>query len=417
MSLTARVLVGLVAGLLAGLAIASSASVLVQRIPAFVEPIGTLWINAIRMTVVPLVVSSLIVGVARAPDASTLGRIGGRALLLFVSILLAASLLAVIVGAPLMERLIDPAAATALRAGSLGTVPVAPPGFAQWLVELVPSNPVKAAADGAMLPLIIFSIAFGLALLRLPLERRERVVGLFDGVMAAMLMLVRWVLALAPIGVFALSLALATKLGLRAAGAIAAYVVIVSLTSALFAMLVLYPAAVLLGRVGLARFARGIGAAQAVAFSSRSSMAALPAMIEGASSRLGLPVAITTFFLPLAASVFRAGAGVGLTIGVLFTARLYGVSLGAAQLATVILTVVLTSFSIPGIPGGSIIAMVPVMQAAGIPIEGVGILLGIDTIPDMFRTTVNVTGSMTAAVIVGRSGGVERVDSGEPLRT
>ncbi len=417
MSLTARVLVALVAGLLAGLAIASGGFAFAQRIPALVEPIGTLWINAIRMTVVPLVLSSLVVGVARAPDASTLGRIGGRSLIVFLAVLLTASLFAVLVGMPLMEHFVDPAAATALRAGQAATAAPPAPGFTRWLIDLVPSNPIQAAADGTMLPLIVFAILFGLALLRLPVERRERVVGLFDGVMAAMLLLVRWVLALAPVGVFALSLALATRLGLRAAGVIAAYIVVVSLSLTVFAVLVLYPAATQIGRIGLVRFARAIGAAQAVAFSARSSLAALPAMIESASTNLGLPPAITTSFLPLAASLFRAGSGVGITIGVLFTARLYGVTLSVPQLATVIVTVVLTSFSVPGIPGGSIIAMVPVMQAAGIPVEGVGILLGIDTIPDMFRTTVNVTGTMTAAVIVAGRAGIQSPDTGEPPRT
>ncbi|MGI8496627.1 MAG: dicarboxylate/amino acid:cation symporter [Gemmatimonadaceae bacterium] len=417
MSLTARVLVALVAGLLAGLAIASGGFAFAQRIPALVEPIGTLWINAIRMTVVPLVFSSLVVGVARAPDASTLGRIGGRSLIVFLAVLLTASLFAVLVGMPLMEHFVDPAAATALRAGQSATAAPPAPSFTRWLIDLVPSNPIQAAADGTMLPLIVFAILFGLALLRLPVERRERVVGLFDGVMAAMLLLVRWVLALAPVGVFALSLALATRLGLRAAGVIAAYIVVVSLSLTVFALLVLYPAATHIGRIGLVRFARAIGAAQAVAFSARSSLAALPAMIESASTGLGLPPAITTSFLPLAASLFRAGSGVGITIGVLFTARLYGVTLSLPQLATVIVTVVLTSFSVPGIPGGSIIAMVPVMQAAGIPVEGVGILLGIDTIPDMFRTTVNVTGTMAAAVIVAGRAGLQSPDTGEPPRT
>jgi len=124
-------------------------------------------------------------------------------------------------------------------------------------------------------------------------------------------------------------------------------------------------------------------------------------MMESSSKGLGLPLAVTNFLIPLAASVFRAGAGVGVTIGVLFLARLYAVPLSFAQLATVVVTVVLTSFSVPGIPGGSILVMLPVLIAAGIPEAGIGLLLGIDTIPDMFRTATNVTGHMTAAAIIG----------------
>jgi Na+/H+-dicarboxylate symporter len=139
-----------------------------------------------------------------------------------------------------------------------------------------------------------------------------------------------------------------------------------------------------------------------VAVSARSSLAALPAMIEGSRRHLVLPPAVTTFFLPLAASIFRAGTGVGATIGVLFLARLYDVPLSAPQLATIVAIVVLISFSVPGIPGGTIIVMIPVLQAAGIPISGIGLLLGIDTIPDMVRTATNVTGHMAAATIVGK---------------
>jgi Na+/H+-dicarboxylate symporter len=192
-------------------------------------------------------------------------------------------------------------------------------------------------------------------------------------------------------------------MGLAAAGALIGFVILVSALSVAFMLLVLYPAASAIGHVPLGTFARAIAPSQAVAFSSRSSLAALPAMIEAAETRLGFPAEISRFLLPLSASTFRAGSGVGLTVSVLFVARLYGVDLSVAQMATVIATVLLTSFSVPGIPNGSIIAMVPILVAAGIPVEGIGILLSIDTIPDMFRTTTNVTGHMTAAAILSRS--------------
>src|SRR5690606_25951550 len=161
----------------------------------------------------------------------------------------------------------------------------------------------------------------------------------------------------------------------------------------------------ILGRVPLAEFARACLPAQAVAFSSRSSLAALPAMIEQGRDRLRLPREITGFLLPLAASTFRCGAGLGVTAGALVIARRYGVELGGTQLLTIGVTVILTSFSIPGVPAGSVIVMVPVLLAAGLPAEGIGVLLAIDTIPDMFRTTANVTGDMTVAVIMRGSGG------------
>jgi len=406
-SLTARVLIGLAAGLLAGIAISTWPSEPALTFTAFVKPIGTLWINAIRMTVVPLVVSSLIVGISSAPDPSSIGRIGRRALVIFFIVVTAAAIFAVIVGVPMLSLLpIDADTAASLRATASASASATEgitklPTWSQWLVDLVPINPVRAAADGAMLPLIVFTIAFAVALIRVAPERRKPAVGFFTAVFDATLVLVRWILALAPIGVFALALPLAATMGLAAAGALAYYIILVSLAAMLFSVLVLYPSAVLLGRVSLGRFARACVPAQAVALSSRSSLAALPAMMESSSKGLGLPLAVTNFLIPLAASVFRAGAGVGVTIGVLFLARLYAVPLSFAQLATVVVTVVLTSFSVPGIPGGSILVMLPVLIAAGIPEAGIGLLLGIDTIPDMFRTATNVTGHMTAAAIIG----------------
>jgi proton glutamate symport protein len=407
MSLTVRVLLGLVAGLAVGFAV--NASPPLRGIVPWIEPLGSIFINAIRMTVVPLVVASLVVGVAGASDARAIGRVGWRALVLFVALVLAGAVFGAIVAEPILTRMIDPGTAGAIAGGASELAGSAQEGaqrlptFAQWLIDLVPSNPIRAAADGAMLPLIVFSLLFGVALLRLDADRRRPIIGFFEGVADAMLVLVRWVLVLAPIGVFALAVPLAARMGLAAAGALAGFVILVSAMSVAFMALVLYPAASAIGRVPLGTFARAIAPSQAVAFSSRSSLAALPAMIEAAETRLGFPLEISRFLLPLSASTFRAGSGVGLTVSVLFVARLYGVDLSVAQIATVIATVLLTSFSVPGIPNGSIIAMVPILVAAGIPVEGIGILLSIDTIPDMFRTTTNVTGHMTAAAILSRS--------------
>jgi Na+/H+-dicarboxylate symporter len=407
MSLTVRVLLGLVAGLVVGFAVNASPDL--QGIVPWIEPLGSIFINAIRMTVVPLVVASLVVGVAGATDARAIGRVGWRALVLFVALVLTGAVFGAIVAQPILARMIDPGTAGSITGGASDLAGAAQEGaqrlptFAQWVIDLVPSNPIRAAADGAMLPLIVFSLLFGVALLRLDADRRRPIIGFFEGVAEAMLVLVRWVLVLAPIGVFALAVPLAARMGLAAAGALAGFIILVSAMSVAFMALVLYPAASALGRVPLGTFARAIAPSQAVAFSSRSSLAALPAMIEAAETRLGFPPEISRFLLPLSASTFRAGSGVGLTVSVLFVARLYGVDLSVAQIATVIATVVLTSFSVPGIPNGSIIAMVPILVAAGIPVEGIGILLSIDTIPDMFRTTTNVTGHMTAAAILSRS--------------
>jgi Na+/H+-dicarboxylate symporter len=223
-----------------------------------------------------------------------------------------------------------------------------------------------------------------------------------------MLVVVRWLMVVAPIGVFALTLPLVARMGLSAVGALATYVVLVSAAVVVFVLVVVYPAAVFIGGVSFRDFARAAAPAQVVAISARSSLAALPALIDSARTKLHLPPEISGFFLPLASAMFRVGATLGLTTGAVFIGRLYGVSISPAQLATIVLTAVVTSFSIPGIPGGSIIAMAPVLASAGLPIEGIGILLGVDTIPDMFRTAANVTGQLAAATIVARGAPAEQ---------
>jgi Na+/H+-dicarboxylate symporter len=423
MSLTTRVLVALVAGLAIGLLVSVSDVPALASAARLIEPIGTLFINAIRMTVIPLVVGSLVAGIAAAPNPSSLGRLGARALLFFLVTLFAGAIFAALVAPPFMAQFaIDPVAQETLKAAATGTAEATAesvrriPGFAQWLIDLVPANPVRAAADGAMLPLIIFTLAFALALAGTRGEARDAVVRVFTAIRDAAMTLVRWILSAAPIGVFALALALSARLGLAAIGALAGYIVIVALLTIVFGLAVMYPAAALLGGIPIRDFARAALPAQAVAFSSRSSMASLPAAIESARDQLKLPDEITSFFLPLAASVYRIGAAVGQTVGVVFIAQLYGVALSPAAMASVVLTVVATSFSVPGIPGGSIVIMAPVLMDAGLPLEGIGILLGADTIPDMFRTTANVTGHLASAAVMGRGEAVPRPSAPDSLR-
>lgn len=412
MSLTTRVLIALVAGLGLGLLVSSSGNATLASVTMWIEPIGTLFINAIRMTVIPLVVGSLVAGIASTPNPAALGRVGVRAMAVFLVTLFAGAIFAALLAPPILSRFaIDPGAQAALQASASQTATATAesvrriPGFGQWLIDLVPANPVRAAADGAMLPLIVFTLAFGLAVAGLQGDRRATVVRVFEAIRDAAMTLVQWILWTAPVGVFALALALAARLGFAAIGALAGYIGLVAAMTIVFGILVLYPMAAWLGGVPMLEFARAALPAQAVAFSSRSSLASLPAMIETARTRLKLPDEISSFFLPLAASVYRIGAALGQTVGVVFIAQLYGVTLGPAQLASVIVTVVATSFSVPGIPGGSIVIMAPVLMDAGLPLEGIGILLGADTIPDMFRTTANVTGHLAAATVVSRAAG------------
>jgi Na+/H+-dicarboxylate symporter len=400
-----HVMLGLCAGLLFGAIASLSGSPALTTIITALEPAGTVFVNAIRMTVIPLVVASLVAGVTSMSDTRALTRVGVRGLALFALFVLSGAAITAMIAAPLLARVqFDPALVAALRNGAT-PIPEAgrsAPGIAQWFVDLVPANPIKAAADGAMLPLIVFAIAFAVALTKLPSANRTVLVDIFRAIADAMMMLVRGVLWLAPFGVFALAAPLAGRMGLAAAGALVYYIALAVVLTVAFIALVVYPITAVLSGVSLRQFAKACAPAQAVAFSSRSTMASLPAMLA-ASKSLDVPEHVTAFVVPLAASIFRVGSAVGQTVGVLFAAQLYGATPTTAQLVTIAITVALTTFTVPGIPGGSIVVMVPILLAANLPVEGIGVLLGVDTIPDMFRTTANVTGGIGAAAIVGRT--------------
>lgn len=407
MNRTSNALVALAAGLVLGIAISMSGGWLAS-IPRYVEPVGTLWVNALRMTVIPLVVSAILIGINAMPDPARVGRLGGRAMLLFVVLLALAATFATVVGPFALSALtIDRTTADALRANvgnAAGDFAQNVPklaGFGQWLTDLVPTNPFKAAADGAMLQLIVVALLAGIAITRIGAPSREPLLRVVQGIYDTALTLVRWVLAAAPVGVFALAVSLSTKLGIAAAGAIALYVGAVCAMTAGFTV-VFYLAVWLAGKRTVREFARACAPAQAVALSSRSSLASLPTMLQGADEVLRLPMATRSFVLPLAVAMFRPGGAIAIPMGVLFVARLYGVDLSAAQLVAVTLAAVLTTFSAPGIPGGSILVMVPVLASAGLPASAVGLLLGVDAIPDMVRTMTNVTGDMAVVSILAR---------------
>jgi len=405
MSLILRVVIGLIAGLVLGVAIASSHSTWLAHIPGWLDPVGTIFVDAIRLAVIPIVVSGLVAGTASGASSATMGKLGRRSLALMLAVLLISGLFGLAVGLPLFSFLHtdqNVAASLTQSAAAARTAPASVPSVGQWFVDLVPANIFKAAADGALLPLIVVSIGLGLALTQVEAQRRTAVVQFFQGVGDAFLALVGYVVKLAPIGVFALAVPLAARMGIAAVGALGYYIGTYAVTCTVFTVLVLYAGAIILGRIPLPHFLRAALATQAVAFTSRSSLASLPAAYEGMQSGLGVPEDIQNFFLPIAASIFRAGAPMAQVIGVLFLAKLYGVVLDPAQLATVLVAAVATSLTIPGVPGGSIIVMAPVLASANIPVAGIGILLAVDTIPDMFRTTANVTGWLSVGSILGQ---------------
>jgi len=399
LSIGNRALIGLLAGLPAGAAIVASAHPALLAFGGAVEVVGTLWINAILMTIVPLVVSKVIVSIAGARDPRTVGRAGWRAGLLFLALLTVTATIAIAVMPPIFAWLpIDPAAAAALRAGSPAQAAAAAPTAAQTVLALVPTNAIKAAADGAIVPLLVFAVAFALGASRIQPVLRDQIVGFFCAIDAAITVLLHWIIACAPYGVFALGVGLAIKVGVGIVSALLYYVV-VSTVAMVLCIAALYVVVWAGARVSPRRFARAAAPAQVVAFGTHSSMAALPAMIEGAEERLGLSQTATGFVLPLSLAVFKYSGPVWFVVVACFVGRLYDIPIDPSRFVGIVLTAVLTSFAVGGVPSGAVVVAAPMLAAAGLPVEAIGLLLAVDPLPNAFRTVANVTGMLAVTTL------------------
>jgi Na+/H+-dicarboxylate symporter len=411
-----RVLVALAAAVAVGVTIGASGNPSLIGAADAIAPVGALWVNAIRMTVIPLVVSLLITGVASASDVKAIGRTGGRSLLVFVLLLVLMAAVAIPLAAflfTLLPQLVTTRPELPAGASEAATQIVAggqAPTVATWLTSMIPSNPIAAAANGAMLPLIVFTVLFALAISRIAPPARLALLGFFRALGDAMLILVRWVILVAPIGIFALMLPLAAHAGAGLVGAIGFYIAAYSVMC-VAGILLLYPVVALFGGIPVGRFARAMLGPQLIAVSSSSSIATLPSLVESAERDLRLPTRVTGFVLPLAVSTFKVAGPVSWSVGALFIAWFYGVPLHARELVTIGIFSVFLTFGVPGVPRGAFIALAPLFIAIGLPVEGIGILIAVDAIPDTLATALNATGYMASTAIVARAD----VDSVSPV--
>ena len=399
MSAGTRAILGLALGLAAGAAVAASGQPTLLEIGSGVEVAGKLWINAILMTIVPLVVAKLVVSIAGQDASPSLGRAGWRAVALFVALLATTAALTAAIMPAVFARLPIKAVALVSRHAA-APVPSAPPSVVQSVLGLVPSNAIRAAADGAIVPLLVFTVAFALAAGHIPRHLRLPLVTLFRSVDATITVLLHWIVAMAPYGVFALGVGLAISVGGAVVVALVGYVVVSSAALVVFTAL-LYPVVRLLARAPLGRFARACAPAQTVAFGTHSSLASLPAMLEGAESRLGLSGTATGFVLPLSLAVFKYSGPIWFITATYFVGRLYDVTIDPSRAVAIVLVSVVTSLAIGGVPSGAAVVVAPVLAAAGLPVEAMGVLLAVDPIPNAFRTVANVTGMMAVTAIVG----------------
>jgi len=388
----ARILIGLLAGLGGGYFAGAQSAAL----PAL-QTIGGVWLDALRMPIIPLVFALIVTGIGSGSNPGGSTQVAQRAIGLFVVLLLASAVFGVTLGSTMFSGWQVTGLDAVRPAG--GTIPALPP-LETTLRALVPANPIASAAQGAIVPVVIFALAFAVALRSVEPARSALIGDFFKGVADTLLVVIGWVLLVAPLGVFALAFDVAARSGF-AVGALLAWYVVARVIGGIVLLVAFLVVVGLFARTPLLTFLRAVLPAQSVAFSTQSSLASLPAMLNAARV-LGLPDRPVGTVLPLAVALFRISAPTAISLAVLALAQLNGIELTFAQLALVALLAVLNNLVIAGLPNqiSFFAAYAPVAIAVGVPIELLPLFLAVDTIPDMFATTANVTADVAVTAIL-----------------
>lgn len=405
------VLLALVTGLVAGALSRMLGDGFAEPALQAASMIGGLWLNGLQMTVIPLIVALLITGIAKGAEAARAGRIGARSVMWFVIVCSASAIFGALLMPPMLELFPLPEEASeALRAGLAAIDPGATsdtvPAVADFFRTIVPRNVVGAASNGDVLPLVVFTLAFGLALTRVETARRRTVVSFFEAIADTLLVIIGWVLWIAPLGVFALAFAVGGGAGGAAFAGLAHYIALVSALGILVT-LAGYVIAVTAGRVPLGTFTKAMIGPQAVAISTQSSLASLPAMLAGARL-MGVAERTADVTLPLAVALFRA-TGPAMNVAVaIYIAHWLGVELTPARLVAGTAVAAVVSYGAVSLPGqiSFFTSIAPIAMAMGVPVAPLALLAAVEMIPDIFRTVGNVTldVAVTTAVDRGETG-------------
>lgn len=390
---------GLLAGLLVGWTMAGSS--MIDPLVKLTEPVGTLWLRALQMTIIPLVAALLVIGIAKMIAAASAGRTA-LVMILTVAGLLVFSGVAATLATPLLLEAFPPppGAADLLKAPALAGQEV--PTIAAFIESLVAPNIIAAAAETSTLPLTIFFALFAIAVARLPAGQKTTMLAFFAALANAMLTIIGWVLWAAPVGVFALAVGVAAKAGGGAFATLAHYIVIVSAVGGIV-LLAAYVLAIVGGRIAPLNFVRSVLPSQAVAISTQSSLASLPAMLDSAR-RLGVREEVADFTLPLAVAIFRATSPAMNLAAALYIAHLAGVELPLPVLAAGVAVAFIISVGSVSLPGSIsfVISIGPIALAMGIPIEPLALLVAVEMLPDIMRTIGNVTMNVALSSFLNR---------------
>jgi DAACS family dicarboxylate/amino acid:cation (Na+ or H+) symporter len=411
MSLHARILAGLVAGAAVGVAanlLAVDAPALTWVITNVAEPLGRVWLNALIMVVIPLIVSTVALGVAGLGSLTHVGRIGLLTLVTFFALTAVATALGLaVVGIVQPGAGLDPAVTARLmdayQGQAQGAMGLAQGSFGiNTFVAMVPRNPIAAAANGEMLAVIVFALLLGVGMTLVPRERVEPLFRVLDAIGHVMIAIIGLVMWLAPIAVFALIFSVTARFGFDVLFNLIKYVLTVIGCLSVFCFLGYAIILRFIVRRSPAEFFRKARIVMLTAFSTSSSNATLPTTLRVTQQDLGVPQRIAGFVVPLGATMNMNGTALFEGITVLFLAQVFGVMLTIPQQLVVLLMAVVTAIGVAGIPGGSIPLLIMVMAIVNVPVEGIAIVLGTDRILDMCRTVVNVTGDMVTALVVTR---------------
>jgi len=390
---------GLVGGLLAGMFL--SGTTFIDNVVEWTRPVGTMWLRALQMTIIPLVAALLVLGIVQLASAAKAGAAARRMLLLVFGVLVAGGVITAALLPWLLTMVPVPESASAFLAETPQEAQQVPE-LSDFLASLVAPNIVAAAAETAMLPLTIFFALFAVAITQLPEKQSETLLNFFHALANAMLQIIGWVLWLAPIGVFALALGVAARAGGGAFAALGHYILVVSAMGG-FVLIGAYILACVLGGVSPWRFAKAVLPAQAVAVSTQSSLASLPAMLDS-SGRLGLRQSTSEFVLPLAVAIFRATSPAMNLAVAIYVAHLSGVEISPTLLAAGIGVAIIISIGSVSLPGSIsfVVSIGPIAIAMGVPVEPLALLVAVEMLPDIMRTLGNVTMNVAVTSAVDR---------------
>ncbi len=398
---------GLLLGLIVGLGAAATGNDWLLALAKGSAPFGAIFMNAIRMVVIPLVITVIFTSIARLGDPRKLGRIGGLTIAYYWITLIPA----IAIGMATMKVGLQFASEIEMPQAAAAEVPELP-SLVDFIVSLVPANPFAAASHGAILPLIVFTALVAAATGTLPAERRERLINLADDASEALIKLVWWILYTAPVGVFGLAAPVTAELGWNLVQSLGIFIVCVFVGLGLFLTLVTLPLVYFVGGIGPARYLSGTFGAVSVAVSTTSTAAAIPVALEETTQNLEVSTTTADLLVPLGASMHRPGSALFQGAAIVFLAYLYDVPIPVTAIGAAMLATFLVSLTVAPVPSSGVVTMAPALDAIGVPVAGLAIILGIDRIPDMMRTGVNILGQISAAVLVDRWTGAERSDHG-----